>query len=187
MVKSQIRTIEAIFILLMLGASHLSVTYSFAENAVNQEENGELRAILTERVVDGKLEVHRYALPDDVSKADLHRMLLFEGQMSWAFVNYKAYDAGIVLFDGKATKIGENLWEISIEQDVSGEELIYQVVFSGTIAETDEEEFVISLMNSLKNHEIGQNLKSLQIGEMNTNSEKSINSSQEFKNSISVI
>ena len=33
------------------------------------------------------------------------------GQTSgWAYVNYKAYNSGIVLFDGKASKVGDNLW-----------------------------------------------------------------------------
>ena len=55
MIKSQIRIIGALAIILMLGASPLSVTYSFAENESNQVENREFRAILTEKVVDGKL------------------------------------------------------------------------------------------------------------------------------------
>ena len=93
----------------MLAASPLSVTYAFGENDGNLEE---LRAILTEKVVDGKLKVNHYALPDRLSEADLQRTLSIDGQMSWAYVNYESYNAGIVLFDGKASKLGENLWEI---------------------------------------------------------------------------
>ena len=186
MVKSQIRNIGAIVILLMLAASPLSVTYSFAENGDQLEENRELRAILTEKVVDGKLKVQHYAIPDEVTEADLQRMLSFDGQISWAFVNYKAYNTGIVLFDGKASKVGENLWEISIDDNISEEELSYKVVFSGKITETDEENvFAVSIMNSMiKYPETAQNMRLLQIGESVINSEKSIGSNQEFRNSI---
>ncbi len=70
----------------------------------------------------------------------------------------------------------------------SDEDLSYKVIFSGKVTETDEENvFVIALMNfGLKNPEIGQNIKFLQIGELTINSEKSIGSNQEFRNSISV-
>ena len=186
MVKSQIRNIGAIVILLMLAASPLSVTYSFGENEGQIEENRELRAILTEKVVDGKLKVQHYAIPDEISEADLQRMLSFDGQISWAFVNYKAYNTGIVLFDGKASKVGENLWEISIDDDISEEDLSYKVVFSGKITETDEENvFAVSIMNSMiKYPETAQNMRLLQIGESVINSEKSIGANQEFRNSI---
>ena len=188
MVKSQIRIIGALAILLMLGASPLSVNYAFAENEGNQVQNRELRSILTEKVVNGKLEVHHYALSEELSDADLKRMLSFDGQMSWAYVNYKAHQSGIVLFDGKASKIGENQWEISIEEDTLDENLIYKVVFSGKIVETDEENvFAISFMNSMiKNLETAQNIKLLQNVDSITNSEKSIGSNQELRNSISV-
>jgi len=186
MVKSQIRNIGAIVILLMLAASPLSVTYSFAENRDEIEENKELRTILTEKVVDGKLKVQHYAIPDEISEADLQRMLSFDGQISWAFVNYKAYNTGIVLFDGKASKVGENLWEISIDDNISEEDLSYKVVFSGKITETDEENvFAVSIMNSMiKYPETAQNVRLLQIGESVVNSEKSIGSNQEFRNLI---
>ena len=187
MVKSQIRIIGALAILLMLGASPLSVTYSFAENESNQVENREFRAILTEKVVDGKLEVRQYSLPEEFSEDDLKRILSSDGQISWAYVNYKMYQSGIILFDGKVSKIGENLWEISIEDD-SNKNLSYKIVFSGKITEIDEENgFAISFMNSIvKNPETAQNVKLLQIGESIINSEKSIDSNQEFRNSILV-
>ena len=171
----------------MLGASPLSVTYSFAENESNQVENREFRAILTEKVVDGKLQVRQYSLPEEFSEDDLKRMLSSDGQISWAYVNYKMYQSGIILFDGKVSKIGENLWEISIEND-SNKDLSYKIVFSGKIAETDEGNvFAISFMNSIvKNPEMAQNVKLLQIGESIINSEKSIDSNQEFRNSILV-
>ena len=154
-------------------------------------------------------------MPDDTTEEDMQRMLSFEGQTSgWAYVNYKAYHSGIVLFDGKASKVGENLWEISTNgvsilgerqsdlessgksndshvvmyETASDEDLSYRVVFSGKVSETDEENVIVmSFMNSgLKNPEIGQNIKFLQIGELTIKSEKSINSNQELRNSISV-
>ena len=183
MVKFQIRNIEAVAILLMLAASPLSITYAFGENDSNPEE---LRTILTEKVVDGKLKVNHYALPDSLSEADLQRTLSIDGQMSWAYVNYKSYNAGIVLFDGKASKLGENLLEISISENILDEEGSFQVIFSGKVAESDEENvFAVSLMNSMiKNPETAQSLKLLQIGESNINSGNSIGFNQEFRNSI---
>jgi hypothetical protein len=173
MVKSQFRIIGALSILLMLGASPLSVNYAFAENEENQVQNGELRAILTEKVVDGKLLVHHYSLPEDLSDEDLKRMLSFDGQMSWGYVNYKAYQSGIVIFDGKASKIDGNLWKISIE-DASNGNLVYKVVFSGKIVETKENEFAISFMNSMiKNLETSQNVRLLENVDSPINSEKS--------------
>ena len=184
MVKSQIRIIGVLVILLMLGASPISVIYSFAENENDQDENRELRVILTEKVVDGKLEVRQYALPEEISKADLKRMLSFDGQISWAYVNYKMYQSGIVLFDGKASKTDENLWRISTENK-SNENLSFKIVFSGKSGETGKEnEFVISLMNSIiKNPETVQNIRLLQIGESEVNSDKTNGSNQEFRNS----
>jgi len=181
MVKSQIRIIGALVILLMLGASPISVIYSFAEN---EDETGELRVILTEKVVDGKLEVRQYALPEEISEGDLKRMLSFDGQISWAYVNYKMYQSGIVLFDGKASKISENLWGISVENE-SAENLSFKIVFSGKMGETGEEnEFVISLMNSIiKNPETVKNIKLLQIGESVMSAERTNGSNQEFRNS----
>jgi len=180
MKKHQIQNFEAVAILLMLAASPLSVTYAFGQN---NEDSNELRAILTEKVVDGKLKVNHYALPDGLSEADLQRTLSIDGQMSWAYVNYKSYNAGIVLFDGKASKLGENLWEISINEDNQDDDVSFQVVFSGKITESDEENVIaISLMNSvIKNPETAQNLKLLQIGESIANS---IDSDQEYRNSI---
>ena len=180
MVKYQIQNFKAVAILLMLAASPLSVTYAFGENDSNPEK---LRTILTEKVVDGKLKVNHYALPDGLSEADLQRTLSIDGQISWAYVNYNTYNAGIVIFDGKASKLGENLWEISIDEGILDEQVSFQVVFSGKITESDEENVIaVSLMNSvIKNPETAQNLKSLQIGELMINS---IDSNYEYRNSI---
>ena len=229
MVKPHNRTIGAIVILLMLGTSPLSVTYSFADLGDYQEDKKEqnsaktsksiqkerLGAILTEKIVDGKLKVQHYELPDNATEEDMQRMLSFEGETSsWAYVNTKTYHSGIILFDGKASKIGENLWKIStngvlnlgerqFDLELNGKsngsqkvihgtasewDLSYKVIFSGKIAETNEENvFEISFMSLvIKNPELGQNIKFPQIGELIINSEKSIDSNQEFRNSISV-
>ena len=188
MKKSHNRTIGVIAVFLMLGASPLSVTYSFADIQDNQKER--IGVILTEEVVNGKLLVRHYTLPDDITEDDMQRRLSFEGQpSSWAYVNYQAYHSGIVIFDGKASKVGDNLWKIStndvMDKTISDEDLSYRVVFSGKAVEIDEENAIaISFMNSsLKNPEMGQNIKFSQIGELTMISEKS-SSSQEFRNSI---
>jgi len=185
MKKSHNRTIGVIAVFLMLGASPLSVTYSFADIENNQNER--IGVILTEEVVNGKLQVRHYALPDDITEDDIQRRLSFEGQpSSWAYVNYHTYQSGIVIFDGKASKVGENLWKISandvMDKTVSDEDFSYRVVFSGKAVEIDEENVIaISFMNySLKNPEMGQNIKFLQIGEFSIKSEKSYS---ETKNS----
>jgi len=193
MVKPQNRTIGVIAVLLMLGASPISVTYSFADNTGVYEPKGSskkdgLEVILTEKVVDGELEVQRYALPSDTSKEDMQRMLSIETS-GWAIMNYKAYNVGITLFDGKAIKVGQDLWEIStngvlsleekeFDLELSGksngshvvmhgtasdEDLSYKVVFSGKISE-NENVFEV-FFNSGVNPEMGQNIKFLQIGE----------------------
>jgi len=70
-----------------------------------------------------------------------------------------------------------------MNEDILDDEVIFQVVFSGKITESDEENVIaVSLMNSvIKNPETAQNLKSLQIGESIINS---IDSNQEYRNSI---
>ncbi len=219
MKKSQKRSIGVIAILLMLGASPLSVTYSFADFGNYQEGKKEqqsnekegLSVILTEKIVDGKLKAQHYELHDDISEKDMQRMLSSDGETSsWAFVNTKTYHSGIILFDGKASKIGENLWKVStngvlnleegqfdlelngksnggqmiLNETASEGELSYKIIFSGKISETDEanvfEIFFVNLVT--KNPELGENIKFLQIEELIINSEKSIESNQEFKN-----
>jgi len=73
----------------------------------------------------------------------------FEGEISsWVYVNYDVYHSGIIIFDGKVSKIGET----------DGENI-----------------FAISLVNSdFENPEIGQNIKFLHIEELMMNSEKPI-------------
>ena len=137
----------------------------------------------------------------------MQRMLSIETS-GWAIINYKAYNAGITLFDGKAIKVGQDLWEIStngvlsleekeFDLELSGksngshvvmhgtasdEDLSYKVVFSGKISE-NENVFEV-FFNSGVNPEMGQNIKFLQIGD--THFEKSVDYNQEFKNTSSV-
>ncbi len=169
----------------MLGTSPISVIYSFAENTNNPSKNGELKVILTEKVVNGKLEIRQYALPEETSETDLKRILSFDDQVSWSYVNYKMYQSGIILFDGKASKMGENMWKISID-DKLDQNLSFQVIFSGKIGEPiKENEVVISLMNYvIKNPEIVQNVKMLQIEESKINSETTDYSDQECRDNV---
>ncbi len=102
MVKPQNRTSEVIVILLMLSASPLSVTYSFADlsyyhdnkddnpDVQKNTQNSRLRIISTAKLVNGKPEVQHYALPNDFSDDDTQRMPSFEDKIpDWAYVNYK--------------------------------------------------------------------------------------------------
>jgi len=222
MIKFHNRTVIGIIILFMLGASPLSVIYSFgedyqiengkdAQNIGKNLKKGRLSIILTEKVVNERLEVQHHVVPKVLSE-DKQRMLPLEDEiLGWAYVNYKAYHAGITLFDGKTTKVGENMWQISIDDipnigynefgsefsekhsnyevmNDSGSEmgLSYKVIFSGKITETDHEDVLInSFINSGLNSETSQNIRFSQIGDMTINSEKSSVSNQDSTNSIS--
>lgn len=89
--------------------------------------------------------------------------------------------------DGKASKIGDNLWDISTDENIS-EDLSFKVVFSEKNAGIDEKSvFALSLMNSMMKHpEMTQDIKLLHTGEMVINSEKPIGINQELRDSISV-
>jgi len=187
MKKSQKRSFVVIAIFVMLGTSPLSVSYSFADFGENDSEllkNKRLGVILTEKVVNGKLQIQQYALPDEFSDNDKQRMVSFEKESSsWAYVNYNALHSGIVLYDGKASKIGESQLEISTDfledsQSVleipknshiienSQKELSYKVIFSGNIVNSDlESEKIIYFVNSILFPELAQNMKFLDFGE----------------------
>ena len=176
----------------MLGTSPLSVSYSFADFEENDSsilENKELGMILTEKVIDGKLKIQQYSLPDKFSNEDMKRMPTFDEQpSSWAYVNYKTLHSGIVLYDGKASKIGEDQLKIStnmlkdgqsrlelptnsqISED-SEKELSYKVIFSGNIVNSDlESEKIIHFVNSILFPEMTLNEKFLEYGEFGNNS-----------------
>jgi hypothetical protein len=182
--KSQKRSFGVIAILVMLGTSPLSVSYSFADFGENDSEvleNKRLGVILTEKMVNGKLQIQQYALPDEFSDNDKQRMVSFEEEssLSWTYVNYNALDSGIVLYDGKASKIGENQLEISNDfledsqsrlgipekAENSEKELSYKVIFSGNIVNSDlESEKIIYIVNSIFFPELTQNMKFLDYG-----------------------
>ena len=177
--------------LVMLTTAPLSISYSFADDSKfefeqkmtksTNNEQKKLRAILTEKVVDGKLEVKRFALPENLSEEDMKRMVSKGETSGWAYVKQKPYQPGIILFNGKAFKVGQNLWEFSSEadkinakvldleksKDSSGlqeidheKEISYKVIFSGKMTEAGSETFAVIFINSsLKNLEISQNIK----------------------------
>jgi hypothetical protein len=212
----------------MLATAPLAVTYSYAENeeqidlVLSDEElkstkifqKERLGTILTEKLVDGKLEVKQFALPEDTTKDDMSRILSLEGVSGWSYVSYKAYHSGIVLFDGKASKVGEKFWKISVNgtlnlskgeleleligksnssqpemiENLSKENMDYRVIFSGKMAESDEENiFAVAFMNpNLKNSESNLDLKLLQFGNSTSESINSIDCNQKVRNSLVV-
>lgn len=178
--KSHKRTVGAIAILLMLGASSLTVTFAYADDdkKLSKSENTSkkerlLKAILTEKIVDGRLQVRHYAVPEDLSTSDMQRMLSSEGTTEWAFVNFKKFHSGIVLFDGKTVKMSE-FSDISQKERENSAVLMastidsksevdmplnlgYKVIFSGKMAESDIDNifaisFSISGQKILENH-----------------------------------
>ncbi|MCV0399326.1 MAG: hypothetical protein K5785_04930 [Nitrosarchaeum sp.] len=168
----------------------MAVTYGYSyedgeyqnEDLVQAQNKDLWKIILTEKIVNGRLQVNHYAFPENATSKDVQRILAFEDESKWVNTNYKVYQAGIVLFDGKSSKIDTNVWKISNEvakltlnelelddqQDKSGlisnevvsiEEFDYKVIFSGKMTETNVDmNSVISLMDSsLKNLEMEQN------------------------------
>ncbi len=216
-----------IAILLMLSTSQLGVTYSEAESEENHElketqnpkltnksQKERLGVILTEKVINGKLEVKQFALPKDTTKEDMSRILSLEGTSGWSYVNPKAYHSGIVLFDGKVSKVEEKYWKISInesmnltkegldrqlsgkpsnssfgvDKNISSEDLGYKVIFSGKMVESDKENvFAVVFMNSTQNPETSQNSVLLQFGNLISESVNSIDCNQEIRNLVLVI
>ena len=134
-------------------------------------------------------------------------MLPFEEEiLGWAYVNYKAYHAEIILFDGKVTKVGENMWQVStdhvhkirdsefgekyddsdkiINDSSSGMDFRYKVMFSGKITETDNKEYVLinSFINFGLNYETIQNVRFSQI--VDTVNSESVVANQNFRSLI---
>jgi len=218
------KTFRVVAILVMLSTAQLGVTYSNAESGENLElmetqkdtkitnksQKERLGVILTEKVVNGKLEVRQFALPEDSKEKDMNRILSLEGTSGWSYVNYKAYDSGIVLFDGKVSKDGEKFWRISIngsmnltkgeldfqsrgnlnnsspgmDKNFSSEDLNYKVIFSGKMVESDKENVIaITSMNTSQSPETSQNIKLLQFGNPASESVNSIDCNQKVRNS----
>jgi hypothetical protein len=193
----------------MLSTAPLGVSYSYAEMEENLEleeiqndqnllENSNpdrIRTILTEKVVNGKLEVIELILPKDTTDEDINRILSLEGTSGWSFINFQEYHSGIVLFDGKVSKVGEKYWKVSIHgtldlskgalnlhlsgksdnsnpeirENSFNEDLDYRVIFSGKMEESGKENiFEIAFMNSTQIPETSQNIKLLQFGTENS-------------------
>lgn len=119
MVKYQSRTIGGIAILLMLGFPPLSVTYSFGDSdqskqIMNQKtlkvnkKRGLLRAILTEKMVNGKLEVRQYSpyLKILLRRICIEWYHLMERHQDGHMSITRLTNQEFVLFDGKALKMG---------------------------------------------------------------------------------
>jgi len=221
------KTFRVVAILVMLSTSQLGVTYSNAESGENLElmetqkdpkitnksQKERLGVIFTEKVVNGKLEVRQFALPEDTTEKDMNRILSLEGTSEWSYVNYKAYHSGIVLFDGKVSKDGEKFWKISsnesmnltkgesdlqsrgnlnnsspgIGKNFSSEDLNFKVIFSGKMIESDKENiFAIASMNTSQSPETSQNIKILQFGNPTSDSVNSIDCNQKVRISVLV-
>lgn len=224
--KFQNNTIRVVAMLVMLSTASLGVSYSHAESEGNLQfeeiqhylpdnlPSDEIRTILTERMVDGKLEVMELVLPKDTSDEDLKRILSLEDTSGWSYLKYKAYQSGIVLFDGKVSKIGDKYWKISVNgtlnlsegkldlklsgksnssdtkftKSPSQENLDYRVIFSGKITESDKENvFAYAFMNSSQSPEVNQNFKLLQFGNLTSESMKTPEYDQKVRNSGLVI
>ena len=229
MKKFRNNTIRVVAILLMLSTAPIGVSYSYAESEENLEfeeiqydpllpENSHLdgtRTILTEKVVNGKLEVLEFVLPKDTTEEDMKRILSLEGISGWSYINSQPYRTGIVLFDGNASRAEDRYWKISvngtlnlfkgeldlklsgksnnsvteISENPSNENMDYRVIFSGKIIESNEENvFAIAFMNStLKNPETSQDAKLLQFGNPTSETVNSIDCDQKVRNSFLVI
>ena len=208
------KTFRVVAILVMLSTAQLGVSYSNAESGENLElmetQKERLGVILTEKVVNGKLEVRQFALPEDTTERDMNRILSLEGTSGWSYVNYKEYHSGIVLF-GKVSKDGEKFWRISIngsmnltkgesdlqsrgnlnnsspkmDKNFSSEDLNYRVIFSGKMIESDKENiFAIASMNTSQCPETSQNIQLLQFGNPTSDSVNSIDCNQKVRNSV---
>ena len=194
------RRLSGMIILSMLATSSLSATYSFAESNHSQEDPsteiklGEncrqsgLRTILTEKIIDGKLEVQQYEFPDIVSKEDLQRTMQLDNHASnWTYV-CNAYNSGIVLFDGKASKLVDSFWRNSSEftdyefigwknpdnSPINGNQTVqgysYKIIFSGNTEEIQENELFLTLSLEL-NSEFNNNDKGVTIEGFESNTE----------------
>ena len=66
------------------------------------------RTILLKKWLDGKLEVRQYSCPDDITEEGYAKnaIKLMARHQDGPMSTNKAYQSGIVLFDGKASKLG---------------------------------------------------------------------------------
>lgn len=217
--KFQNNTFRVVLLLLMLSTASLGVNYSHAESEENLEFKEvqydlpespyleDFRTILTERVVNGELEVMELVLPVDTTDKDLQRILSLEDTSGWSYIKHKSYQSGIVLFDGKVSKMGEKYWKISVDGtlnfskgeldlklvgksdrfdtdlvDEPSKNLDYRVIFSGKMTESGKES-AYALINLSQNTEINQSSKLLQFGNLSFESVKTLENNQKIRDS----
>ena len=217
--KFQNNTFRVVLLLLMLSTASLGVNYSHAESEENLEFKEvqydlpespyleDFRTILTERVVNGELEVMELVLPADTTDKDLQRILSLEDTSGWSYIKHKSYQSGIVLFDGKVSKMGEKYWKISVDGtlnfskgeldlklvgksdrfdtdlvDEPSKNLDYRVIFSGKMTESGKES-AYALINLSQNTEINQSSKLLQFGNLSFESVKTLENNQKIRDS----
>ncbi len=211
MVKSKNHNIRAVIgVIFMLITSPLAVTYAQAdtfdyEESINSSDKEiskseirkeKVKAILAERIIDGKLKVRQFDVPEGAASDEIRKILMFDGKTyGWAYIQGKPYNSGIVLFDGKAIKIGERSWEQSTKGEIevggrnldltgkaygsrvilhetaSNEDLKYRIVLSGNMAQVgDENVFALSFIHAgLKNLE-SVPISLYQLGQITTES-----------------
>jgi len=223
MEKYQNKTFRVVAILFMLSTAPLAVTYSYAESeegfeleatskdpkSTDTPQKERLRSIITEKMVNGKLEVKQFALPESTSEEDMNRILSLEGTSGWSYVDYQGYHSGIVLFDGKASESGDKNWRISINgtlnlskgkldlevigksdnqapdrtKSLFNEDLGYRVIFSGKMLDSDEvNDFAIASMGSALEKSENLDIKSLHFGNPALETLNSIEGSQKAIN-----
>lgn len=223
MEKYHNKTFRVIAILFMLSTAPLAVTYSYAENEEKSvpktlqkdpksyKSQERLGVILTEKVVDGNLEVNEVVLPENTTESDMNKILSSEGTSGWSYIDYTGYHSGIVIFDGKASESGEKHWKISVNgklnlstgelgleligksnsnpkttEDLSKENLGYRVIFSGKMIESGEkDEFAFAFMNSTqKNSETNPDTKILPFGNSALESGDSMDGKEKVRNTF---
>ena len=223
MEKYHNKTIRVIAILFMLSTAPLAVTYSYAENeeesvpktlqkdpkSYNKSQE-RLGVILTEKVIDGNLEVNEVVLPEITTESDMNKILSLEGTSGWSHIDYTGYHSGIVIFDGKASESGEKHWKISVNgklnlstgeldleligksnssnpkttEDLSKENLGYRVIFSGKMIESGEKDEFAFMNSAQKNSETNPETKILPFGNTPPETGNSLDDKQKVRNTF---
>ena len=228
MKKYQNNTIRVMAILFMLSTAPLAVTYSYAESGGNSvleyphedlksKDNSQkerLRTFFTEELVDDKLEVRELVFPENSTDDEMNRILSLEGTSGWSNADYKQYQSGIVIFDGKSSKDEVKYWKISVNgslnlskgelnlevkgksissnsdktENLPKQDLGYRVIFSGNMTESDEKnQILIAFLNStLENSEKNLDPQVLQIKSPTSEPIVPIDSNQKVRNQNSV-
>ena len=186
-------------IVLMLATSPLDVIYTHAEEIQGSDKSTSEcsksskiaknlgKGVISEEIIDGKLKMTYHNFDQSASFDELQEFMLEDKTNGWAYVSGKAYDSGIVLYNGKVVQTDENTWNVSTEGIIdldgktlnleldgtihgtnvflkgiaSNDEFSYKVVFAGKTIVTDEDEFFgISFMKAeLRDPETGQTIR----------------------------